>query len=231
MSWGILLQKRGDFLLITLQQLKSALQAVKSYITSVVPTKVSDLSNDSGFGTYTKPSGGIPASDLAEEYVKSTDYATQTNGGIVKIVSNGYYGMVMSGTDNQFLYVNPATSTDVKAGGTPYKPIAPQRQHEAAFYGLAKAAGDTTQSESSNVVGVYTDTAKAKIKEMFGVEKTVTVSGASPTIVAEETVTVLTLPNTVKFPDWFDPTSLEANTVYEINILDGVYGVVMSWPV
>ena len=30
------------------------------------------------------------------------------------------------------------------------------------------------------------------------------------------TVTVLTLPSTVKFPNWFDPTSLEANTVYEI---------------
>lgn len=38
-------------MLITLQQLKSALQAVKSYVTSVVPTKTSDLTNDSGFAT------------------------------------------------------------------------------------------------------------------------------------------------------------------------------------
>jgi len=92
-------------------------------------------------------------------------------------------------------------------------------------------------------------------------EKTVTVSGTSPTIAAEQntryicgevtslsftpcasgicdvrftsgsTVTVLTLPSTVKMPDWFDPTALDANTVYEINVLDGVYGVVMSWAV
>lgn len=48
---GYFLQKRGDFLLITLQQLKSALQAVKSYITSVTPTKTSDLTNDSGYIT------------------------------------------------------------------------------------------------------------------------------------------------------------------------------------
>ena len=41
--------------------------------------------------------------------------------------------------------------------------------------------------------------------------------------------TVLTLPNTVKLPDTFDPTALEINTVYEINVLDGVYGTVMSW--
>ena len=44
------------------------------------------------------------------------------------------------------------------------------------------------------------------------------------------TATVLTLPNTVNMPEWFDSTSLEANRTYEINIVDGVYGAVMSWP-
>ena len=43
------------------------------------------------------------------------------------------------------------------------------------------------------------------------------------------TVTVLTIPNTVRFPEWFDPTSLEANKTYEISISDGVYGAVMIW--
>lgn len=33
--------------------------------TYTIPTKTSDLDNDSDFGTYSKPSGGIPASDLA----------------------------------------------------------------------------------------------------------------------------------------------------------------------
>lgn len=32
---------------------------------TTIPTKVSQLQNDSGFGTYSKPSGGIPKSDLA----------------------------------------------------------------------------------------------------------------------------------------------------------------------
>lgn len=89
--------------------------------------------------------------------------------------------------------------------------------------------------------------------------KTVEVTGQAPTITAEENTryicgevtslsftpcekgicdvrftaasisTVLTLPETVKLPEWFDPTLLEANTTYEINIVDGVYGVVMSW--
>lgn len=43
------------------------------------------------------------------------------------------------------------------------------------------------------------------------------------------TPTVLTVPNTVVFPAWFDATSLDASTTYEINIQDGVYGAVMAW--
>lgn len=43
------------------------------------------------------------------------------------------------------------------------------------------------------------------------------------------TATVLTVPSTVKWPDWFNPASLEANAVYEINILNGTLGAVMLW--
>lgn len=41
------------------------------------------------------------------------------------------------------------------------------------------------------------------------------------------TPTVLTLPNTVKMPDWWTGTA--ANRTYDIMILNGVYGVVTSW--
>ena len=44
------------------------------------------------------------------------------------------------------------------------------------------------------------------------------------------TATTLTIPSTVKFPEWFDASALEANMTYEINITNGVYGVVMAWP-
>lgn len=43
------------------------------------------------------------------------------------------------------------------------------------------------------------------------------------------TAAVLTVPNTVKWPAWFDATALETNTIYEILITDGVYGAVMTW--
>lgn len=186
--------------------------------------------------------------------VSETDYATTEKAGIVK-VGNG-----MTITDNA-LGVSNASSNHIKAGVAAFAPIAPQRQHESVFYGLAKAAGDTTQSASSNAVGTYTEEAKTAIKSMLGVEKVITISGTAPTITAEEnaryicgevvslnftpstnnicdvrftsgsTVTTLTVPSTVKFPDWFDPTKLEANTVYEINVLDGIYGAVMTWAV
>ena len=43
------------------------------------------------------------------------------------------------------------------------------------------------------------------------------------------TVAILTLPSTVKMPEWFDATTLDTNTIYEILITDGIYGSVMTW--
>ena len=43
------------------------------------------------------------------------------------------------------------------------------------------------------------------------------------------TAAVLTVPNTVKWPSWFDPTSLSANCMYEISVRDGELGTVMVW--
>lgn len=45
------------------------------------------------------------------------------------------------------------------------------------------------------------------------------------------TATVLTIPNTVIFPEWFDPEALEADKVYEISIVDGIYAAVGIWAV
>ncbi|MBQ1555104.1 MAG: hypothetical protein IIZ68_06555 [Clostridia bacterium] len=50
-------------------------------------------------------------------------------------------------------------------------------------------------------------------------------SGSTPAVL---TVTPPT-GKTMKWANGFDPTNLGANTVYEINILDGVYGVVAAW--
>ena len=184
--------------------------------------------------------------------------ADRTNPGAV-IVGNG---LQVSSISNR-LITYPSNSSNIKGGTEGYDPIVPSKQHESTFYGLAKAAGDTTQSQSDNEVGTYTDNAKASIKSMLGIVDgstgTVDVSGTTPTITAVEntryvcgevatlsftppasgisivrftsgtTATVLTLPSTVKFPEWFDPTTLETDTIYEICVTDGIYGAVMSW--
>lgn len=48
------------------------------------------------------------------------------------------------------------------------------------------------------------------------------------TFTSGSTAAVLDVPSTVKFPTWFDATSLETNTIYEINISDE-RAVVMTW--
>ena len=52
-----------------------------------------------------------------------------------------------------------------------------------------------------------------------GICDVVFTSGSTPTVVS--------LPSTVKFPD--GSFTAEADTTYEINILDGIYGAVMAW--
>ena len=117
---------------------------------------------------------------------------------------------------------------------------------------LAGKASTDVATQSAN--GLMSAQDKAKLDNVGSV---VTVSGTTPTITAlsgvryvcgevatlditpcasgicdimftsGSTATVLTLPSTVKFPDGtFTP---EANTTYEINIMDGVYGAVMAW--
>ena len=76
------------------------------------------------------------------------------------------------------LAINPATSAMVKAESTTL-PLVPAHQHEATFYGLAKASGDTTQSQSANAVGTYTLEAKAAIQTMLGIPDAI--SAAVPT--------------------------------------------------
>ena len=206
-----------------------------------------------------------------EVFVKKTDIATSSIAGLSKY--NSDYGITIVGSNNPnygIVNVVLANENEIKGGTHGYKPIVPSKQHISAFYGLAKAAGDTTQSASSNVIGTYTTEAKAAIQSMLGIDLqsiaseveiplVETVTGTTPSIAGQpntrytcgevstisitppasgtvdvifesgSTAAVLTVPNTVKWPSWFDATALETNTIYEILITDGVYGTVMTW--
>ena len=201
-------------------------------------------------GTSILDSQGVANVSIAKRY--------NNDGGALGVVSIGQ-GLTI--TTGGMLFTDYATENSIKGGAGYYQPITPVNQHESTFYGLAKAAGDTTQSASSNAVGNYTDEAKSAISEMLS--GSVTVSGTAPTITAlpgiryvcgEVTTIDITPPAsgiidvmftsgstpavltvtpptgvTLKWANGFDPTALEANTTYEINIMDGVYGVVGMW--
>lgn len=191
--------------------------------------------------------------NILNSKVGKTDYASNINAGVVIVDANNGVGI----ESQHKLYINYADSNLIKTGVGNYRPISPPKQHESAFYGLAKAAGDTTQAQSSNAVGNYTSEAKNAIQNMLGVNgAVVNISESNPVITATSntqyicgevatlsftpsqtgicdviftsgnTPTVLTLPNTVKMPEWF---IIEENKTYEINISNGVYGAVMSW--
>lgn len=92
--------------------------------------------------------------------------ATTQNAGVILI------GPAASGIEKDsgnFLKVLGSTVAGTKTATDIRRPVTPSIQHAAAFYGLAKAAGDTTQAESDNAVGNYTDQAKIAIQKMLGV--------------------------------------------------------------
>ena len=238
----------------------------KSYVDTAVNAK------------YTKPADGIPASDLASGVIPSVPVQdVQVNGtsvlsqGVanVPVAGENAYGVLKVGSavstglvfdQSGYLKTSYADSSLCKAGANYYKPIVPAAQHTSTFYGLAKAAGDSTQSASSNAVGTYTESAKSAISDMLNAPETV--SGSTPSITAKpgvryicgecstltivvpasgiidvtfesgSTPTVLTItPPTGKTLKWIgdDPSALEANKTYEINIMDGEFGMVISW--
>ena len=170
--------------------------------------------SDIGAGTYSKPSGGIPSTDMSSAVQTSLGKAdtalqsapvtdVQVNG--TSILSNGVANVPMAGSDfgavkidytqgigissGGLLQISGAADTDIKSGGSTRRPIQPSSQHKSTFYGLAKAAGDSTQSASSNAVGTYTDSAKTSIQSMLDVP-------SQDTIADKETATA-TAPHTI----------------------------------
>ena len=204
----------------------------------------------------------INSSSIVNNGVANIPIASANTLGAIK-AQVGDYGVSISNTGELRIY--SVFGSDCKNGTLDRRPITPAYQHEAAFYGLAKAAGDSTQKSSSNAVGAYTQSAKNAIHQMLGTADLIEVgfveevSGTTPTITGQanyryvcgevtsisitppsagsidvlftsgSSVAVLTVPNTVKWPVWFDPTSLDTDTIYELLITDGVYGSVMTW--
>ena len=210
--------------------------------------------------------GGIRLTITDKDGDHSADIMNGEDGGVTDVKINNYSrvvdgvaqinignGLRTANNDTRAIMIRDSNQGQIRTRSTETV-LTPDQQHLAVYYGLAYAAGDTTQ-QNVTTLGAYTEDAKSAISEMLG--GSVAVSGTTPTIVAKSgiryvcgevatlditpsatgicdvvftsgsTPTVVTLPSTVKFPD--GAFTAEADTTYEINILDGIYGAVMSW--
>ena len=152
-----------------------------------------------GKGTYSKPSGGIPKSDLASAVQTSLDKAdTALQTAPVSSV-NGQTGAVTLDADD--VGASPAIEevTISTAGAVTQALDAGKIYH---FTGAVSSLSLTLNAAASGQLAQY----------HFDFE-----SGS--------TAATLTLPNTVTMPDSF---TVEANKRYEVDVLNN-YGAVMAW--
>ena len=105
----------------------------------------------------------VNSTSILNNGVAEIPVANANSHGVVK-VSGGNRGIEM---DNGFLQITYASSGYIKNGSDARKPIVPYTQHEAAFYGLAKAAGVDLANENVTL-GQFPDNAKAAIAQMLG---------------------------------------------------------------
>ena len=220
---------------------------------------VSKLIAGSGGGTTGVTDVQVNGTSVVTDGVANVLIATTNRHGVVR-PGNQYGAQSYDSGTSQLLGVLPASDNEMKSGTEVYHTVGPSRQHMAAFYGLAKAAGEDLRYVANVTVGIYPAAQKSAISTMLHAPETVT--GTTPTITAlagvqyvcgevatlditlpasgcvdvrfesGSTPTVLTITPptgvTVKWAGGFDPTALEANTTYEINIADGL-GVAASW--
>ena len=127
---------------------------VISEITKGHRVTVTDAEGDHAFDVLDGETPTVPVTDVqingttvVTDGVANIPYANDDTPGVIKRGSGVYVN------SSGVMSTDPATAANTKTGTNQYKPIVPNRQHEAAFYGLAKADGATSQSASSNAVG------------------------------------------------------------------------------
>ena len=159
-------------------------------------------------GKYTKPSGGIPASDLASGVIPTVPSASDT-------APQDLAAAAAAGSSNNY------SRADHK-----------HKNPSPADIGAEPAVEVITVSGSTPSI-----TAVAGKRYVCGEVSTLTIAVPASGIIdvifeSGTTATVLTITpatgHTVTWANGFDPTSLDASTKYELNIMDGL-GVAASW--
>ena len=164
---------------------------------------VSAATAGTDYGTYSKPSGGIPASDLASAVQTSLGKADTALQSAPVTSVNGQTGAVTLSipTTPADIGAEPAVEVITVSGSTPsITAVAGKR------YVCGECSTLTVAVPASGIIDVVFE------------------SGSTATVL---TITPAT-GSTVSWANGFDPTSLDASTTYELNIMDGL-GVAAKW--
>ena len=196
---------------------------------------------------------------IDDKYVRNTDLATDAVAGVVKVGDGGagitlnasgrlrilgaYAAHIKAGTDvyrpitpekqHESVYYGLSKLAGVNlANETVTVGTYPETAKQAIQSMLGVSTGAILIENVSG--GTPTLTCLPNVRYKCGEVSTLSItppaSGTCEVIFESgSTATLLTVPNTVKFPPWFDATALETSTIYDIIITDGVYGAVMSW--
>ena len=136
------------------------------------------------------------------EVVTKEDKATSSTLGLVKVGDGAQYGVTM--LSDGTLRTLGAYNAQIKAGTDAYRPIVPEKQDVAVFYGFSKLAGQDLKN-SDTPVGVYPQASKTAIQNMLGIEADIplveTITGSTVSItgmpnvryICETTISELTI--------------------------------------
>lgn len=147
---------------------------------------ITDVTGAHSFDVMNGESGGavqdvqVNGVSVLSDGVANVPTANASRLGAIKV--SEVYGTIVAANGSGILMISKASDSLIKTGtgpGSANRPIVPQNQHQATFYGLAKAAG-SDEKNSTLPVGQYTESAKSAISEMLN--GSVAISGTTPTI-------------------------------------------------
>lgn len=124
-----------------------------------LPTKTSDLTNDSGFVD----------SEALKGYVKDTDYATYEKAGLLKL--DRANGLRLDNNNN--IYIDSPNDTELKEKKTVNAPLKPQMIDKIVKYGLTDNKLDWTDEEKKSardLLGIANDTNYGQLELINEVE-------------------------------------------------------------
>ena len=201
----------------------------------------------------------IDGTSIVENGIGEIPFATSNTGGVVKIDSS--LGIKLNDTNKLLINRATTTQAKAGSDAArPIVPICQHESvfyglTKAAGVDMASSSNavgtytDEAKTAIKQMLGVH-DTYDSFIEEVTGTDVTITgqpsyryncgevysltvTPPSSGTIdirfTSGSTPTVLTLPQTVKMPEWW--VEVEANTIYEMCITDGIYCGVMTWAI